>query len=75
MNANSIIDVDTSPAAEIDALPEFIKSKMSSSEEWIGRMRHEENMRGGDGTKIEPPEIVKRHTPTVETVDADAPPF
>lgn len=53
-NASKVIDVNTSPVAEIEALPEFIKTKIFSSEEWIGRLRHEENMRGGDGTKLEP---------------------
>lgn len=44
VNEKRMIDVNTSPREVIDALPDFIKSKMYSSDEWLGRMRHEENM-------------------------------
>lgn len=38
---------NTATAEEIEALAEFIKSKMFSSEEWKGRTTHEQYMRGG----------------------------
>lgn len=39
-----MIDVNTAEAEEVEALPEFIKSKMFSSVEWNGRIKHAENM-------------------------------
>ncbi len=44
VNENRMIDVNTATAGEIEALPEFIKSKMFSSVEWQGRIKHAENM-------------------------------
>jgi hypothetical protein len=43
-NDTTMIDVNTSPVEEIEALPEFIKAKIFSSEEWAGRTAHERNM-------------------------------
>jgi hypothetical protein len=45
-NEANMIDVNTSPAEQIDALPEFIKNKMYSSEEWAGRQRHAATWQG-----------------------------
>jgi hypothetical protein len=74
-NDTQMIDVNTSPAEVIEALPEFIKNKMYSSEEWIGRMRHEENMRGGDGTgRIERPASLKDRL-GVDASSVEEPPF
>jgi hypothetical protein len=39
-----MIDVNTTTAEEIEALPEFIKTKMFSSDEWQGRTRFAETM-------------------------------
>jgi hypothetical protein len=36
--------VNTATAEQIEALPEFIKSKIFSSVEWQGRIKHAENM-------------------------------
>lgn len=47
-NESKMIDVNTSPFEEIDALPDFIKNKMQSSEEYQGRLRHKANMEGLD---------------------------
>jgi len=37
-NESKIIDVDTAPFEEIEALPEFIRDKMKSSEEYQARI-------------------------------------
>ena len=36
--------MNTATAEQIEALPEFIKSKIFSSVEWQGRIKHAENM-------------------------------
>jgi hypothetical protein len=43
-NESKMIDVNSATAEEIEALPDFIKTKMFSSEEWQGRPKHKENM-------------------------------
>jgi hypothetical protein len=74
-NETHMIDVTTSPVEVIQALPEFIKNKMFSSEEWVGSMRHEENMNGGDRTKIEPPANLKDRWDADKKFPPDEPPF
>jgi hypothetical protein len=54
VNENSIIDVDTAPFDVIEALPDFIKDKMKSSEEYQGRLVHQGNM-----AKINRPKVVE----------------
>jgi hypothetical protein len=44
VNETRMIDVNTATAEQIEALPEFIKSKILSSVEWQGRIKHAENM-------------------------------
>jgi hypothetical protein len=44
VNGTRMIDVNTATAEEVEALPEFIKSRMFSSVEWQGRAKHAENM-------------------------------
>jgi hypothetical protein len=51
VNANSIIDVASTPFEETEALPDFIKDKMKSSEEYRGRIVHQENMSGARGNR------------------------
>jgi hypothetical protein len=46
VNESRMIDVNTATAEEIEALSEFIKTKMFSSDEWQGRAKHAENMAG-----------------------------
>lgn len=48
-NDSKMIDVNTSPVEEIEALPEFIKKNIFSSEEWQGRMTHEGKIKAGAG--------------------------
>jgi hypothetical protein len=44
VNETKMIDVNSTPFEEIDALPDFIKEKMKSSEEYRARVKHQENM-------------------------------
>jgi hypothetical protein len=46
VNATSMIDVNTASFEEIEALPNFIREKMQSSDEFKGRIVHAENMAG-----------------------------
>jgi hypothetical protein len=46
VNAKSMIDMNTAPFEEIEALPSFIREKMQSSDEFKGRIAHAENMAG-----------------------------
>jgi hypothetical protein len=43
-NEAKMLDVDTMSYEAIDALPDFLKEKMKSSEEYIGRLKHDDNM-------------------------------
>ena len=45
-NEKKMIDVNTAPFEEIEALPSFIREKMQSSDEFKGRIAHAENMAG-----------------------------
>jgi hypothetical protein len=45
-NEKKMIDVNTAPFEEIEALPDFIREKMQSSDEFKGRIKHAENMSG-----------------------------
>lgn len=47
VNETKMIDVNTAPFEEIEALPSFIREKMQSSDEFKGRIAHAENMAGG----------------------------
>ena len=44
VNETRMIDVNTATAEQIEALREFIKSKIFSSVDWQGRIKHAENM-------------------------------
>ena len=46
VNAKSMIDVNTAPFEEIEALPSFIREKMQSSDEFKGRVARAQNMSG-----------------------------
>jgi hypothetical protein len=73
-NEAKVIDVNSAPLAEIDALPDFLKDKMKSSEEYVARIQ------GGDSmAKLNrPPRIAKelgaREYPT-EDINPDDVPF
>jgi hypothetical protein len=56
-NEPKVIDVDTCSFAEIDALPDFIKDKMKSSEEY--RRRVEAVDQGGQEAAAQPPKPIK----------------
>lgn len=74
-NESSIIDVDSTPFEVIDALPDFIKDKMKSSEEYGNRLLHEANMSGASESmaKQNRPSMVKEY-PT-EDINVDDVPF
>jgi hypothetical protein len=44
VNEKKMIDVNTAPFEEIEALPNFIREKMQSSDEYKGRIVHSANM-------------------------------
>jgi hypothetical protein len=46
VNEKKVIDVNTAPFEEIEALPAFIREKMQSSDQFKGRIKHAENMSG-----------------------------
>jgi hypothetical protein len=46
VNEKKMIDVNTAPFEEIEALPNFIREKMQSSDEFKGRVAHQANMSG-----------------------------
>ena len=45
VNDAKMLDVNTMPYEAIDALPDFLEDKMKSSEEYLGRLKHDANMR------------------------------
>jgi hypothetical protein len=47
VNKPRAIDINSIPFEELDRLPEFIQTKMKSSEEYVGRLQHSANMAGG----------------------------
>lgn len=51
-NEAKIIDINSTPASDIEKLPDFIKNKMYSSEEWAGRQKFEEVTGETVGTPI-----------------------
>jgi hypothetical protein len=71
VNPSVTIDVDTSPLEQIEALPDFIKDKMKSSEEYQGRLQFEAAL--GDQAprsgKIEPPNILKNRVRSPEEIE------
>ena len=69
-NEKRMIDVNSTPFEEIEALPDFIKEKMKSSEEYRGRLKHEENMSGARGNR---PGRVGAEMAADEADDADRP--
>jgi hypothetical protein len=58
-NEAMMIDVNTASFEEIEALPGFIREKMQSSDEFKGRVKHAENMRGGTGAPTWDDEVVE----------------
>ena len=67
-----MIDVNTATAEEVEALPEFIKSKMFSSVEWQGRAKHAENMSPARANR---PARVAAEMAADEEIVADEPAF
>ena len=59
-NKKVVIDVDTTPFAEIDQLPDFIKDKMKSSEEYRERVHknQDEGVTAAEAAPI-PPKPIK----------------
>lgn len=55
-NEAVLIDVNSMPFEEIDELPEFLRDKIKSSEEYAARVRHQGNLSGA-GTVLRPPRI------------------
>jgi hypothetical protein len=51
VNESKMIDVNTAPFEEIEALPSFIREKMQSSDEFKGRVAHQNNMGGARGNR------------------------
>ena len=52
---DSIIDMDTAPFEVIEALPDLIKDKMKSSEEYQGCIKHQLNV--GTATRANRPKV------------------
>ena len=79
-NKGTVIDVDSTPFEEIEALPDFIKDKMKSSEEYKARVRHGANISGGvedpkpEARPIKPKILGGPATP-VEDINPDDIPF
>ena len=72
VNETRMIDVNTATAEEVEALPEFIKSKMFSSVEWQGRAKHAENMSPARANR---PARVAAELAADEEIVADEPVF
>jgi hypothetical protein len=73
INEKKMIDVNTAPFEEIEALPNFIREKMQSSDEFKGRVQHAENMSGARanrpvhvGAELEADEAFAADTEIVE---------
>jgi hypothetical protein len=65
-----LIDINSVPFAEIDALPEFLRDKMKSSEEYGNRVRHNGNIEAaGMASKL------RVMGPTTEDINPDDSPF
>lgn len=70
-NEPTMIDVNSTPFEVIEALPEFIRSKIQSSEEYQGRLRHQENMEAAglsDSRKFRPA-VVGDAEPIIDKAD------
>jgi hypothetical protein len=72
-NESKIIDVDTAPFEEIEALPEFIRDKMKSSEEYQARVNPPESE---SLAKKNRPNVIKKELEYPhEDIDTDSVPF
>lgn len=69
VNDAKMLDIDTMPYEAIDALPDFLKDKMKSSEEYLGRLKHDDNMGKAGLTKPERPGVIGKPEEEVEPLD------
>lgn len=72
-NETSIVNVNSSDPAEIDALPKFIKEKMYASEEWKSREKHLSNMAEYNVAKAHRPDVVKDRMVIEDSFENDVP--